>query len=199
MNHPRQPRTTGLRSGSIGPSASLLASLSSERICRCHAHSGLGRLFVLVDALLRRFVKATKVPQDRRDDVVQEAWADIGEHLHGFEEEHASQQLYCWMYRVIRTKAAIEIRYLIKHTAGSLDALTAATEPEDRRESASAVHKEKKRQSDLFRRWLEERGEKDSLNDRLLRGRYLDERSVVDLAVEEGRWPPSYAGASSAR
>jgi DNA-directed RNA polymerase specialized sigma24 family protein len=116
----------------------------------------LGRLFVLVDALLRRFVKATKVPQDRRDDVVQEAWADIGEHLHGFEEEHASQQLYCWMYRVIRTKAAIEIRYLIKHTAGSLDALTAATEPEDRRESASAVHKEKKRQSDLFHRWLEE-------------------------------------------
>jgi RNA polymerase sigma factor (sigma-70 family) len=145
-----------------------------------------GEFFLVEHAYLRRLVKKTRLLRHRRDDVVQEVWIELLKNLRGFQGDRAVHKLHSWMRALVHSNAAQMIRYRINHPAESLDALTAATEPEERGKRESLENKKQTRRLELVQTWLEGLQEKDPVNHYLMVGRLVEGRSIKELAHETG-------------
>lgn len=82
--------------------------------------SAWDEFFMRENARLQGFLSKTKAPQSERDDVLQEVRIEILQKLSGFQGDHAVRQLHHWMYKLIRSKAALLIRRRVaRPTSGS--------------------------------------------------------------------------------
>jgi RNA polymerase sigma factor (sigma-70 family) len=135
--------------------------------------------YIKTSAKWRRISIARKLPADNTEDVLQDVWLAAWRERSRFHGKDAVQQLCGWMRQVLHHKITDAFRYRARHRAVSLDALSAepAAPEEDEFDQERRV-------------WLAERLEEtaveESLNARLLRGRFVDGRSNAELAVMEG-------------
>ncbi len=118
------------------------------------------------------------LPLDHAEDAIQEVWLAAWRERNRFHGKDAVRKLCGWMRQVMLHKIADEFRHMARHHAVSLDTLPMAPAIPEGDEL------------DWKRReWLAERLKEtvtdDSLNDRLLRGRFIDGRTNAELAAEE--------------
>lgn len=129
-----------------------------------------------MSAALRRMAAAMNLPEDTADDVVQEVWLATVANWPRFRGKDVEQRLGGWMLQVMHNKIVDALKDLGRRP-GSLDALRLKPMSPD----GGGIDGER-------RAWIEERLEEtaadESLNGRLLRGRFRDGRTNAELAAE---------------
>lgn len=130
----------------------------------------------IVNVWLRPIALAMSLPSSQMEDVMQDVWVAALEYSNRYGKT-SIQQLACWMRKVMHNKTVDALRHPNRETV-LLDVFaieTMALEPE---EAGIAWRQE--------REWLKEQlaalAENESLNARLLRGRFVDGLMNAELA-----------------
>ena len=121
------------------------------------------------------------------DNVVQNVFLRLVERRPAFTGEDAREQLRHWLNKVAHDERMNLLRWLVRHPTQSLDALQA--EPRDRRDDDSVDWEQVEGDRKLMNEWMENLRSDDPTNYRLLHGRYIEQRSVAELAKAEGLTP----------
>jgi RNA polymerase sigma-70 factor (ECF subfamily) len=78
------------------------------------------QFYSLYDPVIRRLTQACKVPKAELDDCSQEVWAAVLTHLRDFRYDPARGKFLTWLYTLVHTKAADQIRRQNRHPARRL-------------------------------------------------------------------------------
>lgn len=117
------------------------------------------------------------------EDVAQTVYQRFLENQPSFTGANAAEREHAWFLSVARHEIANVQREALRHPTVSLETLM--EEPKDRRREESSASD---READLKRlqRALGELSEQHAIDHRLLVGRYMEKRSIKELAAAEG-------------
>lgn len=133
---------------------------------------------------LSRIAAELGVAPDRIAVVLQEVWLDALEHQKDFRGEDADRRLSSWLGVVVRSKSTNLLRRLRRVRAEALSDLPAELVDDEAKDPSEVMEAAERAESVASA--LEELRKKDPLNYRLVCGRFLEGRSIADLAAETG-------------
>jgi len=135
------------------------------------------------DRLIRRFVIARGVSGTDADDCAQDVWMEVVARLTGFNRPPNRPGLRSWLYTLVRAKASNLFRCKSRWSIESLErAKRAGREPSEPSADPAASF-EKEWEHALLESVLDEfQQEVSQINHQVLRMRWIDNRSVNDVA-----------------
>lgn len=135
------------------------------------------------DGLIRRFVIARGVSGADVDDCVQEVWMEVVVRLTGFNRPPNRPGLRSWLYTLVRAKASNLFRRKSRWSTESLERAKRAGREPSEPSADPAASLEKEWQHALLETVLDEfQQEVSEINHQVLRMRWIDNRSVNDVA-----------------
>ena len=142
------------------------------------------------DDLIRRFVVAQGIPRCDVDDCVQEVWTEVAGRLITFNRPADRPGLRSWLYTVVRSKATNVYRKRTRQPATSLEELIGdGYEPGDTDADPANLYQEQWEKAVLQTVFNELRKELSPNNVRVMQMRFVEHRSVSEVARELGMSP----------